>query len=480
MTKKNRLYNLAVIIFGILFFLFPTLMIIITRKQEIFIPLILASLILIIIYFSKRIKLPVKVKKQHLLIIILILAFVLRLISSIIFQDIKQVSDFGIAFKTAATLKYTSYHRLYPHWILLPKILHGIFAIFGSSQLVLGIFNSIIATLTCALIYLISKMINNNQKFALISSFIYAIYPSSIIYINFCTNEHIASLLICLSIFLIFKLDIIHKYQYKLGIAGLIGVILALSNGFKQLSLIIIVALAIYYILAWLKEKNSFMKVIQSIGIYITIIIIFSFSNNLLFKYYDYLTQSKVSRSATAYFLTVGLNSNSKGLWDATIANNYKTKLKKYNYDFDKVNKELYASLKLDLINNFSKIIHNLPDKMNIALAQDKDIVYWLIEMNKDKGRDNLLYKLTYVTDNFYLLIVIFGTIGLFVLLKGKTKNNKLIFLYVIIFGFCLLMLISEVQSRYKYPLIPIYTILASYGIYNISFKEDEKKQAVN
>jgi len=67
----------------------------------------------------------------------------------------------------------------------------------------------------------------------------------------------------------------------------------------------------------------------------------------------------------------------------------------------------------------------------------------------------------------FTHLIYLFSLIAL---ILYKNEDNELILLIITILGWVTIHFFIEVQSRYRYPAMPEFTILASFGMYKLSY----------
>ena len=206
--ENNKFYKFLVYS---LFFIFLWLPVSVIFNEKMYYFLILCIILQFIfkkIKFNNKSKVFNFIDKYGLLILILICLFT-RICSVLIMNErISQISNFKNALDTAITLDFqTPFYRCFSHWTLYPLILSFVFRLFGSSQFVALMFNVVIQVLTCVLIYFLALKITKNKKIAFISSLIYTLLPSSILYVNICTQEHIAIFLVLLCIYLFFSVN---------------------------------------------------------------------------------------------------------------------------------------------------------------------------------------------------------------------------------------------------------------------------------
>ena len=465
-----KLYKLCYILFGIIFLLILGLPVLYKNYLFIGINIIFVGIVSFLFYlFRKKINISFKDRPVYFYIIILILlCFVVRLICTLYFNDFIQVSDYLRAYQNSISLDFSAnYYRSAVHWLLYPNILHYVFLIFGESQLTLSLFNTIVSCLIVTLIYLITYKISNNKKMSFFISLLYVLLPSSILYISFASPEYIGMLLYCLCIlFFILLLQIKDNCKlYKLILLSLLtGVTLSISNFFKGISIILLISILIIFIIDFIKKKfylKQFLKDIISIIIISVTYIVF---NALIYSVCDRITGNNVTRNAMAAYLWVGLDSSNNGTYNERIYEKYNEYLENYDYDFEKVNKIVYSNLKKDITSHYSYYPKLFVNKVAIAFKNDSTIANWLYYSNgeKQKGLFEILYK---ISDIYYIIMLIFLFVGLYDIFKARLKLEYL-FLYIFLLGFTFVILLGEVQGRYKFIIMPFFIILSGYNLY--------------
>lgn len=404
-------------------------------------------------------------------LIIFILSLLIRIITSFILSDnIMQISDFKTAYKTASTLDYSAdYYRICIHWILLPKILNCIFNLFGSSQLVMFVFNSIICSISAVLIYYVSHILFKNKILSLFASILYIIWPANILYVGVCTPEHITQLLLLLAIFLSLLGFNESKKIKKYFLFLISGILLGLTTFFKNFGIVFVIALAIYFVLKLILNFKNVKKSILDYCICVLLILLgYVAITQLTFLYLDYLVGNTVSRSNIPYFLTVGLISTNNGTFSYDIVNNFFDDVKQSNYNYELVNSNMMKELMEDLKdnNNLSELLY---EKAKIVIQNDQSRMHFLSQMALENGSTNFakfLQNIIPLNNFYYLCIFSLVGIGLLKFLNQSYFNLELFFLYIAIFGCYLLLIIIEAQNRYNYSILPFLCILSTAGFY--------------
>ena len=468
---KNKLLSLMLYIFTFLFLLFPTSYGISDLKVLIFFAIIL----LLILFLYKKVKIFKKIHINNKLYpwIILLLALISRVMIVFLFNThIEQVSDFARALNVSNTLDFSNeYYRVFTHWILYPVMIHGVYMIFGSSQLVALLVNAILLTIAALLVYKVSSLLFKNKTFGFVSALIYIFWPSSILYTLIFTQEHICSVLLLFVLYLFLKLEDNSNLKLNKGkIIALIGIgiCLGLSNFFKNFAPVFLIAFVIYYFLVAFKEKNikkyTVVKLI-SIGL---IVICFSLTKSIVFLEIDNLVGGKVARNIIPCYLNVGLSND--GTYDYDTYYEYINAFIDNNYDYDKANDEIMNIVKSDILDGTSAIYNEdfFDNKARIIVGNDQSkIILVISSINaKDSMAINNFIENQYMDFNDYYYIVLIALMALGLVIMNKNKDLKLFLLYLVLFGSLLLLLLIEAQNRYTYAIQPLLCILATGGLF--------------
>ena len=478
MKNRKRLFNVLLFIFIILVLFIPLSFCVYNISPILFV------IIIILVFILFKSKLKIKGKKiitkfkNHYSLIIFLIALILRVgIVLLLSKNITQTSDFATALNSASLMDFTSdYHRVFTHWILYPVIINGIFKIFGSSQMTALLFNAIILSICAVLMYLISLKIIKNKNISFISTLIYIFWPANLFYVLIFTPEHICQLLLLLSINLFFSMEDkfnLNNIKNKLSafiLCIIIGICLGLSTFFKNFAPVIIISIAIYFIMNDLKNKVLFKDILLQFSKFIIIILIFSGTRFLTFKYLDNLATHKVIRNVAPCYLNVGLKG--QGTYNYEYYNEYFTKLKEYNYNNTKTNSYILKELKNHYLitENIGYYFQLFKSKLNILFGGDTARISWIHQSFNDKNdkiaKNISRYSMKSLNEIFYINISFLMLMGLIYL--WNSKNLRLFLLYLIVYGSSLMLLLVEAQNRYMYAIQPLFSILSGAGIYII------------
>lgn len=404
----------------------------------------------IMIYFlSKK-----KIKKPY--IWLFIISLIIRL-AGILIINYEQVYDFKILLDASKTLANNDYSfnqwghmRMWGYqtgFVIYQAIILKMF----NSVFVLKLLNIIYSSSIVLIIYYFSKKITN-ERIAKITSLLYMILPFPLFLNTILTNQHLATLLMYISV--IFYL----KKNQKIKDIIISAILLAISNIIRPEAIIIILTIIIYELCLYKKEKTK--ELIKKICVFLII----------------YFT---VNLTTSQLIIKTGINpvglTNQDPYWKFVLGFNHDTC--GYYTETD-VYVQLDKEKSLDLI---KERINQPPLKM-IKLFMCKIDKFWLQSdlLNETQAFQNKQIKIFRTTIEFknivntvmtfnnqiYLTVLLLTGMGL-VMTKKKNTESGLFFKIILLISFGVFLII-EIQPRYIYFLhIPIF-ILSSKGIEHI------------
>ena len=146
----------------------------------------------------------------------------------------------------------TSYFARFPHLIIFVMYVASVIKMFGSQSLiVLKLINVIFSTISIYMIYRIAEEIFKDKKKSMVTVFIAALFPASIIYTAVYCTENIAILFYLISVY-IFILVMNNKKNDKYLILS--GLMLLIGHLFRMAAQVVICAY-ILYILIYFRKK---------------------------------------------------------------------------------------------------------------------------------------------------------------------------------------------------------------------------------
>lgn len=392
-------------------------------------------------------------------------------------QNTHQIYDYKTAYDSSFqnigdfSLKST----VFPNWAMYPIYLKVINAIFGSNELTGISFNGLIVSLSACMLYYIAKRFVS-EKISISAALIFSAWPSFLGYIVILSPEYVFVFLMMLSALLFIKAYSSDSplCRYAGAFGG--GLTLALSNFFKTVVPVILVALVLTIFFLFLDHRKEiivcFRKtnrkcVINKLAITAVAILTFAVSgavgNSALETFYG----RDLNPSPHIFYMTMGLSSESKGFYNRDIQIEYVNRMQETDFDFETVNGEFYSSLKADLKENDHINYNFFKNKIMYSFGNDDYSV--LVDLTIDEEHSVLAltsWRDFFVPFNQYWYIICVVMIVFSAFRNFVVNDNKLIFISsLIIFGFIILLMFSEVQPRYKCIFYPILSLLAADGL---------------
>lgn len=415
-------------------------------------------------------------------ILLFILAIALRFfIILLVGYNTNQVSDFSNAYSASLQSPPINnlYYSIFPSWGFYSSYLHKINEIFGYSPFTGILFNCILSSISVVLIYYICILSLEKLSIALISAYLYALWPIQLFY-NILLSPEIINIVLALFSVLLITLGLktkIREHRISQIICfTLSGMFLGVSGLFKSIEKIFIIAILILLILKFFKrdifdssEDKEVKGLLKTVKLFLITIIMCVITTRLGYVYLNSYIGYSVNKNPSPHFLYIGLNHNSRGVW-STETSIYGDIIEKYNYNFDNANKEMMNLIYEDISNNKHLSLNFFDNKINIAWADN--IYYYFIDTTINNDNIGAINKTAWIkameplSQLFWCLVILFMTIGILseLLKKGK-KSSAILFFALYIFGFALLLLLIEVQERYKCITYPYISIIAAKGI---------------
>lgn len=438
--------------------------------------LITGLLYILIIYYLKKKNIQT-IKYSQGLVILILIALIIKICNIVLVsRSIEQISDFSVYLRNAVSESKSFTHTVhFYHWAMISKIYGLLTPIFGKTQPGAIIFMSSISIINIMLVYFLAFLITNKSKFALISGLIYALWPTNILYVNIFSNEHLAILflLVCISIFIIFhnhyqKREIIWNYLFMITL----GMCLSILKFIKPIAPIAIIAIILFSIYNLLISENK-LKLKNNIIMYLLVAILFFFITNMfIFKYLDNLVGQKVNRNPEMFYLYMGLSPNNphQGSYSNNVVDKYNKYYSKYNGDFVKIRYQLANDLKTEISSSYYKLPRLFITKYSNTWNNDLAALHWVEESIKYPNqllieKEKLIDIGSVLSQVYYVIIILLYIFGIIYCFYNDRRNIYLLLINLIVFGFILLLLISETQGRYKIITYPFIAIMATHGL---------------
>lgn len=477
----KNIYIILISAITIIFLMFPNLVILINNKKLTILYLFIFGLLIALSKYKKKSKKNklIKISNFKVCFILYIISLIIYLtVVIIIYPNFEQISDFKNAFLHSINPVFDSdYYLMFTHWIYYPLIVNFLYKIFGMHYYLGYIFNAALLAFVPVLIYLISFLITKDKRKSIISSIIYLILPANILYVIIFTPDHVALLLIILSVYLI--LHLINSSNIKktnILIAILIGIVIGILEYFKSFGLVLVIATFIILVLKLL-EKYERRKIVIYICYFLLITFSYWSSKNINHLIINSVVGTNTSKSMSGFALYIGIVGS--GYYDVDLANDYFITFNENNKDVSKTNKIIGDKIKDYLAKNYSKlpkVIYNKTYRMYGSDVSNTSKLTWINYTIKQNNLYNYTSSKWFanIVQIIYIFVVI-GTILISIQNIVNLKDANITFVILIVLGVACMFMLTEVQTRYRYAFEPLMCVLSGIGYMNMLDKRDKK-----
>ncbi|MBV7271500.1 glycosyltransferase family 39 protein [Clostridium sp. PL3] len=463
------------------------------QKLGIFIFLIVALGLFSIALYKLCLKLN-KYSKKVVIPVTLLFSFVIQIVIIFLFtrlptDDSQTVLSLALNMlynKDYSSFQTGGYLYMFPFNFSIVLYLKTLLAVFPDNYLVIKIFNILFSLVITLMIYLIYKEINYKSEENDYGVLVFAAtYIPSLFMCNFIYNDIIATAFFTTAIYFAIKFVKEKSIKYIIGAS----VSLAIGNYFRSVGVIVLIASVIYILLSI--KKIGAKKVITSLCILAVLFNVPGWAQNAVLKGTNIVTESVNKNSAPIYmWLNMGISKDKFGFWDDM--QSYNIYQRQGNYNKEKSTELFKEEIKNKLSNmTFSDIAKMYYKKITWTWTEGTYQVerYGIgvqSSFNRGQGRGMVMggYSYTtFATDLFkgnsqyrsgllWILYVMNFLMYCFIfvrLISGiKAKRFDEVFLILVILGFIGFYILWEIKSRYIYPVYPLLIILSYMGFKDV------------
>ncbi len=437
--------------------------------------LILAAVLVILLLWAKILHISGLILSHKAITIITICIFTLApRILWIIMVDVVPNSDFKTYHLVASALaegkiELGHFIALFPHVIGYPFVLSFFYRLFGNHIIVGQAAGILFSCGTVIMVFLLGKTFIN-KKYALIASFIYMLWPSHIIYAALLSSEEVYTFLLLFYIYLFIKIVSMNKNIKKTLFSFFsLGILCAFVNSIRPFGILILIASAVYYFI-FIKENARIKS--QSVSktiFFITLAAGFLISSALISNSISKKIGREIAGKSFGFSLYAGTNINSKGTWCKNDSMDLEYLIREKSYSAQDIQdiftERAIARVKKNGINNIKLLYH----KHSYMWIQDTDAVFY-INRDLNPQKESLLYFPKYhnflikICNIYYYVILLLSLAGCIFIFKNRI-NTSILLPVLLLWGIIATHIFVEAAGRYHYPSIPIFSLLASYGL---------------
>jgi len=383
------------------------------------------------------------------------------------FSDFLHMHNYGVAVSQGDFKNYVNFYACFPFKFGFGFLVGGLYALFGTGPLVMPLFNVVMSLAMVTLGYFIGREIFSETA-ARASAFFCALWPAQIMYSSVVAaeNSFIVPFLGAILVFMRF-IKKLGANQRSYGLLVLSGLLTAIAQAFRPMSMILLPVFGVYLLLfVSLEAKRQKSLLIKLLSIALVAVSYFV-ALKLISLPIKQLSGIDITKTGSGYNLLVGTNYDGDGKFNqedfALIA--------AYDYDFDRVHEEAFKLAVERITKDPMRFLDLVGTKIYYMWGTENYGYYWSI--TPASGGPLLKTIKTYPrsfyagSDFFYLFMLLLAMAGcVLALIKKNTKAAPLFLLMGGLFvAYCFL----EIQSRYHFPAVPVFILLAGFGVSQIT-----------
>jgi 4-amino-4-deoxy-L-arabinose transferase-like glycosyltransferase len=395
---------------------------------------------------------------KQFLILLVIISFSIRILWIILVKTMP-ISDFDFMYEAAKSATKgdfsfvtNDYFTTWGYQLGFTYYEAIVIKLFGDHLLILKLFNIFFGTGTSLFIYLITKKVFNEYS-ARAASLLYTIYIPNIVYSSVLTNQYISTFFFFGGLYFLLSKGLSDKYSWVY-----VGLMLAMGNIMRPAGIIFIAGITVFILIFKIlpfRKKESFNYTKKLVGVLMVYFLLQKLIAAGLMS--AGLADNPLSNQEPYWKFVLGVNYQTTGGWnidDQYYVNQFKLGPERNKAEISLI-KERLKDKKQDIKlfrNKFVRFWSSPDDAANWAMGFDNNSKSKLLLMKYE--------KLMYIGFCLFAL----GTISLF-----KRNNELSPLLYILLGGYVFIHLFVEVQTRYRFDILPVFFILVGYGVFVIN-----------
>ena len=375
------------------------------------------------------------------------------------FSDYAEYWDTARALAAGTEIPNAWYIATYPHILGTATVLSGLIRLFGESVFAVTLVNAALTTISCGLIWLLTKELLQSERAAFLAALLWAVAPCKLMLNSLVFSEPIYTCLILLFFWLFLRLENRLRAGSPMAacLLALLGLLLAAVNIVRPIAAILLIALALWLVfLRGAEEKN-----LRRWAVWLLVLAAMLGLYRGALTLWDGHVEKTLDRRIASfpwYNVYVGLNEESHGRYtDADM--DLLTAYHRQGLDADETQKSMIPHIRERLASGIdwkALLSHKLFDFL--GADQIGGYTYRFT-------RPERFVKLCMVLCNvFYYGVLLASVGGVWRMLKSRALSPGLL-LPLYFLGLTLAHMLVEVADRYHYSLIPVLIIIAVLGL---------------
>ncbi|MBP3444319.1 MAG: glycosyltransferase family 39 protein [Bacilli bacterium] len=465
---KKIITNIIKNIYLILIFLILIVGILSGLKNDLLLFIISLLLITFLFFIEKKYSIIKHILKNKKSIIFLISIGIILRILLLLFNYGEVFSDEATFYSNAINLSLhdplnNRYIAMFPYLYSYIFLLGNIMKIFTTKFIIVVILNIIMDITASYFAYLFGKKIKN-KEFGILLMIIWLLNPFQILWCMKALPITVVNLCFIVSLYIFACLIKQNKTINVILLSILLGINLGISNSFRPIFIILVIAIFLYYLYLIIFLKSNYKNKLFS---FILILLCFIGINNSYTKIVSNKTKYKID-SSSGWTLYLGSNLESNGAWFSS--DEYNELMASDNFNPSDIHKyfknkaiENYKSYNiLKIIKLYAKKYSILTSNLSFYTYENTIGTY----INK-----NIIRIILYI---FWFILLLSN---IYTILRKNKNIDDILFIMVLEIGLILSHLLVEVSPRYFIPATVPIMIIAAFNIYNTKL---DKKSIIN
>jgi 4-amino-4-deoxy-L-arabinose transferase-like glycosyltransferase len=379
------------------------------------------------------------------------------------FSDFLHFHNYAINASKGQFREYFEQFTVFPFKFSYGLIVALIYRIFGVSLSAVRYSNVFLSVILVLLIYAVGRKVFDEET-ARLAGILFALWPSQIMFTSVMASEHVFMVFFMAALLLFFKiLDNTDKRRVYV-LALLTGICLMVAQVVRPMATLLFVVFIIY--LAFFVEtgEKPVKGMIKKASVFAVIAAGFMISLLLVNAVVYRLTGVPIWRASSGYNLMIGTNFESSG----TFNNEDYELVKEYDYDYDRVHAEGFRIAIERIKSQPFRFLKLVEDKFEIQWASEEYGYIWStrsIEDESASGSQAASHPRFFIgiSQIYYIGLLAFAIAGC--IIANRKGIFALVPLLLVYEGMVAAYTFLEVQPRYHYPVVPLFLIVAAYGI---------------
>ncbi|MEI7027778.1 ArnT family glycosyltransferase [Paenibacillus sp. y28] len=322
---------------------------------------------------------------------------------------------------------------------------------FGPSLLALKLWNAALSTGTVLLVYGIGRTVLNEAA-GRAAALCLAIYVPNIIMCSVLTNQHLSTFLFAAGLYAVLHWRLADWYSW-----ALIGLLFGLGNIVRPLGGFYLAGLAVYAVvfllLPWAR-RGRVLVLLRLAGVIVIYMLVQQFVSWAFIA--GGITPYKLSNPEPYWKLVAGLNAETTGGWS------WEDEQEVLRYPLGEARSEAELAIIRERMADKEALLELLGRKFVLMWGGEDAAPVWSLWGMEEPGLKMRLIALERV---MYTLMAAFGLLGLLACLYRGAEEKGQALLILLLLGYALLHLAIEIQTRYRFDVMPLLLIPGAYGL---------------